>query len=41
MSLPVVITIDGPSGSGKGTVAALLAAACNGICLIQVRFIVY
>ena len=27
MSLPVVITIDGPSGSGKGTVAALLAAS--------------
>ncbi len=25
MSLPVVITVDGPSGSGKGTVAALLA----------------
>lgn len=27
MSLPVVITIDGPSGSGKGTVAGLLAAS--------------
>lgn len=26
MSLPVVITIDGPSGSGKGTIAGLLAA---------------
>lgn len=26
MSLPVVITIDGPSGSGKGTVAGLLAS---------------
>lgn len=26
MSKPVVITIDGPSGSGKGTVAGLLAA---------------
>jgi cytidylate kinase len=25
MSLPVVITVDGPSGSGKGTVAGLLA----------------
>ena len=25
MSLPVVITIDGPSGSGKGTVAGMLA----------------
>lgn len=25
MSSPVVITVDGPSGSGKGTVAALLA----------------
>lgn len=25
MSFPVVITVDGPSGSGKGTVAALLA----------------
>ena len=25
MNLPVVITIDGPSGSGKGTVASLLA----------------
>ncbi len=27
MNLPVVITIDGPSGSGKGTVAALLASS--------------
>ena len=26
MSLPAVITIDGPSGSGKGTIAGLLAA---------------
>ncbi|MDY7220386.1 (d)CMP kinase [Denitrificimonas sp. JX-1] len=26
MSLPAVITIDGPSGSGKGTVAGLLAS---------------
>ncbi len=26
MSLPVVITIDGPSGSGKGTVAGMLAS---------------
>ena len=25
MSCPVVITVDGPSGSGKGTVAGLLA----------------
>ncbi|HHX34784.1 MAG TPA: cytidylate kinase, partial [Gammaproteobacteria bacterium] len=27
MSSPVVITIDGPSGSGKGTVAGLLASS--------------
>lgn len=26
MTLPAVITIDGPSGSGKGTIAGLLAA---------------
>lgn len=29
MSLPAVISIDGPSASGKGTVAALVARALN------------
>ena len=36
-----VITIDGPSGAGKGTLCKAMAEAFNGICWIRVQFIAY
>ncbi len=34
-----VITVDGPSGSGKGTICRLLSQRLDGACLIAERYI--